>query len=189
MHNLRAIETVYKGCRFRSRLEARWAIFFDALSLEWEYERSWDIVHEVKAKWDRDEGCYVEDDDPYDDPSEWDEDTPTIKTGYCPDFFIPNLNIWIEVKPKEPTIDERNKAKRWAETHKAPIVVLFQPLEPIGAESDANWGYRGYVCKMKYIRWYVGDKKCKIGIISPDDYRQKDIRLLEAYNEAARHRF
>lgn len=35
---IQAIETVYKGYRFRSRLEARWAVFFDALKLEWEYE-------------------------------------------------------------------------------------------------------------------------------------------------------
>lgn len=34
----RAIETRYKGYRFRSRLEARWAVFFDALGLRWEYE-------------------------------------------------------------------------------------------------------------------------------------------------------
>lgn len=34
----RAIETRYKGYRFRSRLEARWAVFFDALGLTWEYE-------------------------------------------------------------------------------------------------------------------------------------------------------
>lgn len=33
-----AIETSYKGCRFRSRLEARWAVFFDALDIEWQYE-------------------------------------------------------------------------------------------------------------------------------------------------------
>jgi len=36
--NIKAIETVYKGYRFRSRLEARWAVFFDALGLEWGYE-------------------------------------------------------------------------------------------------------------------------------------------------------
>lgn len=35
---LKAIETVYQGYRFRSRLEARWAVFFDALGLRWEYE-------------------------------------------------------------------------------------------------------------------------------------------------------
>lgn len=32
------IETGYKGYRFRSRLEARWAVFFDAMGIAWEYE-------------------------------------------------------------------------------------------------------------------------------------------------------
>lgn len=35
---IKAIETEYKGYRFRSRLEARWAVFFDALEVKWEYE-------------------------------------------------------------------------------------------------------------------------------------------------------
>ena len=30
----KAIETLYKGYRFRSRLEARWAVFFDASKIE-----------------------------------------------------------------------------------------------------------------------------------------------------------
>ena len=38
MSVLRAIETEYKGYRFRSRLEARWAVFFDACHVRWEYE-------------------------------------------------------------------------------------------------------------------------------------------------------
>lgn len=36
---IRAIETRYKGHRFRSRTEARWAVFMDCLGVEWEYER------------------------------------------------------------------------------------------------------------------------------------------------------
>ena len=36
---IKAIETRYQGYRFRSRLEARWAVFFDALGVKWEYER------------------------------------------------------------------------------------------------------------------------------------------------------
>lgn len=36
---VKAIETVYNGYRFRSRLEARWAVFFDALGLTYEYEK------------------------------------------------------------------------------------------------------------------------------------------------------
>lgn len=35
---MKAIETQYKGYRFRSRLEARWAVFFDMLGIEWRYE-------------------------------------------------------------------------------------------------------------------------------------------------------
>lgn len=36
---IKAIETNYRGCRFRSRLEARWAVFFDALGWDWQYEK------------------------------------------------------------------------------------------------------------------------------------------------------
>lgn len=36
---IKAIETHYGGCIFRSRTEARWAVMFDALGLDWEYEK------------------------------------------------------------------------------------------------------------------------------------------------------
>lgn len=35
---MKAIETSYKGYRFRSRTEARWAIFFDAVGISYQYE-------------------------------------------------------------------------------------------------------------------------------------------------------
>src|SRR5262245_59468327 len=35
---IKPIETRYKSYRFRSRLEARWAVFFDSLGVPWEYE-------------------------------------------------------------------------------------------------------------------------------------------------------
>lgn len=38
MRELKAIQTEYKGYLFRSRLEARWAVFFDACGVDWEYE-------------------------------------------------------------------------------------------------------------------------------------------------------
>lgn len=38
MSELKAIETEYNGYRFRSRLEARWAVFFDTIGIEYEYE-------------------------------------------------------------------------------------------------------------------------------------------------------
>lgn len=36
---LKPIETLYKGYRFRSRLESRWAVFFDSLGIRYEYEK------------------------------------------------------------------------------------------------------------------------------------------------------
>lgn len=36
--NLKPIETRYGNYRFRSRTEAKWAVFWDALGLRWEYE-------------------------------------------------------------------------------------------------------------------------------------------------------
>jgi hypothetical protein len=65
---IKAIETIYKGHRFRSRLEARWAVFFNSLNIKWEYEK---------------EGYILEDD-----------------TKYLPDFWLPELNYWIEIKPE-----------------------------------------------------------------------------------------
>jgi len=38
MEQFTAIQTEYNGYLFRSRLEARWAVFFDALGIEYEYE-------------------------------------------------------------------------------------------------------------------------------------------------------
>lgn len=38
MRKLKAIQTEYNGYLFRSRLEARWAVFFDACGIEYEYE-------------------------------------------------------------------------------------------------------------------------------------------------------
>lgn len=38
MSDIKAIETEYNGYKFRSRLEARWAVFFDACGIKYEYE-------------------------------------------------------------------------------------------------------------------------------------------------------
>ena len=35
---MKPIQTRYAGCHFRSRLEARWAVFFDTAGIRWEYE-------------------------------------------------------------------------------------------------------------------------------------------------------
>lgn len=60
---IKAIETRYSGYRFRSRLEARWAVFFDALGLRYEYEKE---GYEIRGKaylpdfWMLDLGIFIE---------------------------------------------------------------------------------------------------------------------------------
>lgn len=36
--NIQPIPTRWAGCHFRSRLEARWAVFFQTMKIDWEYE-------------------------------------------------------------------------------------------------------------------------------------------------------
>jgi hypothetical protein len=42
------IQTRYKGYNFRSRLEARWAVYFDTLGIKWEYEVE---GYDVNGRW------------------------------------------------------------------------------------------------------------------------------------------
>ena len=71
---IKAIDTVYNGLKFRSRMEARWAVFFDKIGLKYEYEK---------------EG--------YDIDGVW----------YLPDFWIPSLDMWFEVKGRDLLPEER----------------------------------------------------------------------------------
>ena len=93
--NIKAIETVYKGYHFRSRLEARWAVFFDALGLEWEYE---------PEGFDLGDGIYYLPD--------------FLITGFC------GNKCWVEIKADKPTPLEIEKGKKLAHGSKLPIYFL-----------------------------------------------------------------
>lgn len=88
---IRAIETEHNGHLFKSRLEARYAVLFDALGIKYEYEF---------------EG--------YDLDGEW----------YLPDFWLPEFECWIEIKPKAPNSDEIRKCQKLAKL-KGDLVYLF----------------------------------------------------------------
>lgn len=63
MNMIKSIDTVYNGFKFRSRLEARWAVFFDNLSIKYEYEKEgYDLNGEwyLPDFWINDWNCWVE---------------------------------------------------------------------------------------------------------------------------------
>jgi hypothetical protein len=60
---IKAIETEYNGCLYRSRLEARWAVFFDSLNLSFVYEKEgFEIDGEryLPDFWVNDWNCWIE---------------------------------------------------------------------------------------------------------------------------------
>jgi len=67
---IRAIETSYAGCRFRSRTEARWAVFMDALDIPWDFEA---------------QGFH------------------TPAGGYLPDFYLVDVDLYVEIKGPRPS--------------------------------------------------------------------------------------
>jgi hypothetical protein len=89
----KAIQTRYQNYRFRSRLEARWAVFLDHCGFKWQYEPE---GYDLSSVLDRNEFYYELD---------WDG-------LYLPDFYLPDLNMWLEIKPClpqnhfEPTLEE-----------------------------------------------------------------------------------
>lgn len=92
MAKIKAIETVYNGYKFRSRLEARWAVFFDAAGIKYEYE---------PQGFEMDDG-----------------------TRYLPDFYLPELDVYAEVKGDRPGV--KKDVERYAKmiTWGGPIKAL-----------------------------------------------------------------
>jgi hypothetical protein len=118
---IQAIQTSYRGYRFRSRLEARWAVFLDFLHIQFDYEP---------------EGVIL--------PG---------NVSYLPDFWLPQVEMWAEVKPNNRrdslavTNDALYKAAQLAMASGHPVVFFDamprdtnywalwpDPVDPIGWE-------------------------------------------------------
>lgn len=72
-------QTVYNGRFFRSRLEARWAVFFDHLGWKFQYEPERYPVRQCSGE-------------PY--------------SSYLPDFHLTQFGSWVEVKGSLSNVDD-----------------------------------------------------------------------------------
>lgn len=123
---IKPIETVYQGYKFRSRLEARWAVFFDVLGIRYEYEK---------------EGFDLGADG-------W----------YLPDFWLPDFNRWVEIKPGDIGPEEYRKPLAFSN-------IIWQ------AEWDAEEAGKEH-------------NAASVFLIAGDPYAQRD-RLLTEWKYAA----
>lgn len=106
---MKAIPTTYRGTPFRSRLEAQWAEFFDALSIAWQYEPEGYTNGSV---------CYLPD---FWLPSVW--------------HRAQRQGVFFEVKPSSPLAGEIEKAVMLACGSGRPVILAAAPPKPPDFES------------------------------------------------------
>ncbi len=172
----RAIETRYKGYRFRSRLEARWAVFFDALGLAWEYEpEGFELPGGVR---------------------------------YLPDFWLPELRCYVEVKPNIVEFDELKKPWLLARGKSVFVTVLigtpdagyngdnqefvgdypraYGPFAAFGEHTGEPWRSQDHTCFDGSVNWFDSLNPHQGPWVGIRKYTNKEWRLLEKATAAAR---
>ena len=177
---LKAIDTEYNGYLFRSRLEARWAVFFDALGIKYEYE---------KEGYDTPAGYYL--------PDFWLPETTTFieikPADYCENSYI-----------MLPSIDPRWE---YVNVKERLVIVCGTPGEVFDPYSDKN-SYQGFIiCDFPYYWAECPECGCvdihfdarsgrnrnhKKGCINANgdkQYNWSSPRLNHAYNAARKARF
>src|SRR4051812_34543477 len=116
MTTLTPIETNYRGYRFRSRTEARWAVYFDADGIQWQYEV---------------EGYRLGNEQ------------------YLPDFWLPQVKMFAEVKGVSFTDRERRLCHLLAEATGHNVLMLDGAPDMrsyFAVEPGGEWGkYTDYL--------------------------------------------
>ena len=139
------IPTVWNGYHFRSRLEARWAVFFTSLGIAFEYEP---------------EGF----------------DLPSGR--YLPDFLLPHVGMFAEVKPQALTPAEKRLCVELVRATGRPCLYLvgtpdftaYWASEMFGTDiGDQDYSLDiDQTCRQYYIderRFYSAPPK-----LSPDEF-------------------
>lgn len=98
---------------WKSELEKRWSLFFDALGIQWKYE----------------------------------PETFTLMLGktYTPDFYLPDLKLYLEIKPMTPCVATMQKCAVLSAQNKKIAILSGPPLAPfvpVNAWDDVHSRYR-----------------------------------------------
>lgn len=169
--DIQPIPTNYRGIHFRSRIEARWAVFYDAMGIRYEYEP---------------EG-YAAD-----------------GIAYLPDFWLPDHQVFVEIKGAYPKPDEIHKAEMLAGVKYHAVFIFYGGIPesphkqgndsalcvgPAGVIDSQYWWCECAYCGGIGIQWQGHADRlpcvCHVNLSSSACQRDDTPRLLTAY-EAAR---
>lgn len=140
-YTIAAKPTLYKGTIFRSRLEAKWARAFDLLELPYIYEPQGYLLDRA-AMPQRSEV-----------PIGLIEEDPKDHRPYVPDFYLPTLGAWVEVKGSNDMLDYRLMA--WA------CMCLPTPGEPQSPDAD--------LFQIDFAGWREIPRGCDLIILGPQE--------------------
>ena len=171
----------YNGYVFRSQIEAKWAMVFDKLDIEYLYENeTYQLSHQNR------------------------------RFGYLIDFVLPQLKRFIEIKNMgsiPPTENECLKAKCLAEQneYKYPCTILFGPIstsQNYKHGSARTYHSDGQISMPQLLTEcpYCGHIDfCTDGLLKhmscrceqkyPDEQNHKSTRLISVLQEVRKHRF
>ena len=142
-YEIKPKKTKYGPNLFETVLEARWAVFFDCLGVKYIYEPEY---AEVET------GCRV--------------------VHHKPDFLLPELNKYVEIKPSKPYEMENIKAAGWSK-YIGDIIILFN-LNPPKEKLENGWLFSyEEPCSMPILSediWWGECPKC--GHIDLEEYGQ-----------------
>lgn len=167
---MKVIETKYKGIIFRSRTEARWAVFMDEIGVRYDYE-----------------------------PEAYELEKGIV---YLPDFWIPSIETYLEIKPDKPNSFEEKKAFLLARKRtKRVIVFVGNPVLPSndihsgymyfpsGSADEYYWWCECPMCGAFGIEWGGSSHKLQCGHSAVGCQNFDSKRLVRAYEIATQRRF
>ncbi len=130
---IKAIETFYNGHRFRSRVEARWAVFFDNAGIQYSYEYE---GFDLNGIW------YL----------------PDFQFRY-----MCGCHVYVEIKGQLPTAEEERKALRVCVADRHTVCILCGDVWPdryvgfayipISLEPEKLNGFLAYLDSMEGLKW------------------------------------
>ena len=176
---IKPVETTYAGYRFRSRLEARWAVFFDNLGLDWHYEPETLSIPRTISDMGR-----------------------LGPFKYLPDFWLPELDLWAEVKGQWNAFEQLKAldAAAWLsgkDTGRcgegADLLILGQIPREHGHRVQSPWRLHMHDGELMRMPWItndlepvqmglhcdVADKAIRLGIDRRDVFGELGQQLLE----------
>lgn len=128
-----SLQVQYNQTTFRSRLEASHAVFFDALNERYLYEPQKFMLR---------------------------PDAGVDRLIYTPDFFLPRLQMYLEIKPLRPNFAAMQKAAllaQWLGPRRS-VVLLFGSRFGVGTTGTPDYTYR-YADRVAAMVWRGGEAR------------------------------